>query len=139
MPHKHGAFRFVFGVQHGLWQKQALIKSKIKTKKKIRLREENISAIMLGFYPEMSIENEIKRPLFTWRLVSFLFSIRFSMSKRVKWCLVFPTALPALFLKGYLRCGRLKSRKKIEKKRNREDRKKEKKDKNERKNKLNNK
>ena len=48
MPHKHGAFRFVFGVQHGLWQKQALIKSKIKTNKKIRLREENISAIMLG-------------------------------------------------------------------------------------------
>ena len=44
-----------------------------------------------------------------------------------------------IILKGYLRCGRLKSRKKIEKKRNREDRKKEKKDKNERKNKLNNK
>ena len=49
MPHKHGAFRFVFGVQHGLWQKQALRKSKIKTNKKITLREENISAIMLGF------------------------------------------------------------------------------------------
>ena len=50
MPHKHGAFRFVFGVQHGLWQKQPLIKSKIKTNKKIRLREENISAIMLELH-----------------------------------------------------------------------------------------
>ena len=41
MPYKHGAFRFAFRVQHGLWQKQGLIKSKIKTNKKIRLREEN--------------------------------------------------------------------------------------------------
>ena len=115
MTHKHGACALVFGVQHGLCYIQGLIKSKIKTNKKIRLGEENKSVIMLGYYPEMSIENEIKRPLFTWRLVSFLFSIRFSMSKRVKWCLVFPTALPALFLKGYLRCGRLESRKKIDK------------------------
>ena len=81
MPHKHGACGFVFGVQHGLWQKQVLIKSKIKTNKKIRLGEENKSVIMLGFYPDMSIENEIKRPLFTWRLVSFLFSIRFHVKK----------------------------------------------------------
>ena len=48
MPHKHGAFGFVFGVQHGLWQKHPLIKSKIKTSKKIRLREETIIAIMIG-------------------------------------------------------------------------------------------
>ena len=48
MPHKHGAFRFVFGVQHGLWQKRGLIKSKIKTSKKITLREEIILAIMIG-------------------------------------------------------------------------------------------
>ena len=48
MPHKHGAFHFVFGVQHGLWQKRGLIKSKIKTSKKITLREEIIFAIMIG-------------------------------------------------------------------------------------------
>ena len=48
MPYKHGAFRFAFGVQHGLWQKQGLIKSKIKTNKKLGLREENLSAIILG-------------------------------------------------------------------------------------------
>ena len=50
MPHKHGAFRFVFGVQLGLWQKQPLIQIKIKTNKKIRLREEDISAIMLELH-----------------------------------------------------------------------------------------
>ena len=48
MPYKHGAFRFAFGVQHSLWQKQGLIKSKIKTNKKLGLREENLSAIILG-------------------------------------------------------------------------------------------
>ena len=48
MPHKHGAFRFVLGVQHGLWQKHPLIKREIKTSKKIRLREETIIAIMIG-------------------------------------------------------------------------------------------
>ena len=50
MPHKHGAFRFVFGVQHGLCQIQPLIKSKIKTNKKIRLREEKISTIILELH-----------------------------------------------------------------------------------------
>ena len=48
MANTHGAFGFVFGVQHGLWQKQGLIKSKIKTSKKITLREEIIIAIMIG-------------------------------------------------------------------------------------------
>ena len=81
MPRKLGAFGFALGFHNDFWQKQGLIKSKIKTNKKIRMGEENISVIMKGFYPEMSIENEIKRPLFTWRLVSFLFSIRFHVKK----------------------------------------------------------
>ena len=48
MPRKLGAFGFALGVQHGFWQKQGLIKSKIKTSKKITLREEIILAIMIG-------------------------------------------------------------------------------------------
>ena len=35
---KEGAFGFASGVQLGLWQKQARIKSKTKTKKNIRLK-----------------------------------------------------------------------------------------------------
>ena len=66
---KNGAFGFAFGVQHGLWQKQGLIKSKIKTNKKLGLREENLSAIILGllFYDRH------------WPFLNFfiLFSFRF--------------------------------------------------------------
>ena len=76
MPHNHGAFRFVFGVQHGLWQKQALIKSKIKAKKKIRLREEkdicNCNNDRVLPKAELSIKNEIKR-LLLHRAFGFVF------------------------------------------------------------------
>ena len=85
MPRKLGAFGFALGFHNGFWQKQGLIKSKIRTKKKVRLREKkyictNERALTKV---EMSIENEINRPFFTGRLVSFLFSFRFSISKKV--------------------------------------------------------
>ena len=73
---KNGAFGFAFGVQHGLWQKQALIKSKIKSKKKIQLREEkdicNCNNDRVLPKAELSIKNEIKR-LLLHRAFGFVF------------------------------------------------------------------
>ena len=86
MPRKLGAFGFALGFHNGFWQKQGLIKSKITTKKKVRLKKKyicnNDRALTKA---EMSIENEINRPFFTGRLVSFLFSFRFSISKKVNY------------------------------------------------------
>ena len=85
MPHKHGGFRFVFCVQHGLWQKQGLIKSKIKTSKKITLREEIIFAIMIGL---LSYDRH-------WPFMSFfsLFYEGLSSTNAHKWLKKFKSAI----------------------------------------------
>lgn len=103
LPRKQGFCSFAFGVQLRLCQKQALIKRKPKTRNKIRLREKkNISfVIMIGVYrAEVSNMNEIRCTLSTGHLISFLFSIRSSMSKKVRKCLVFvfPISMPPFFI-----------------------------------------